>query len=84
MYTEKHTPGKYERCESQLIGRVLYSSTPDDEVAFSHDHVDCYSLFKGDKFSFIMHETDQGFIDYVCGEPEVMLMRWNMIVNLGR
>lgn len=77
MYTEKRYPGKYEGCESAMVGRIL-SEWQDEELGDVQDF-GWYGLIKGKRYWFIVSEDNYGFVDYVSGTPEEIQKKWDTL-----
>ena len=77
MYTQQPHPGKFEGNRSQLVAQVVYNATPDEvcsEEGFGH-----YALVKGRKNWYILHESDQGFVDVEYGPSGEIMPAWDRI-----
>lgn len=68
MYTAGSKLGKFEGCESELVGRVLHDvcgiSGYDESCGDCQENGRWYALIHGNWHSFIITECDQGFVDY--------------------
>lgn len=81
MYTKKKRPGKFEGCESQLVGEVLYQLSacgPDEQVG-SVDDLGWYGLILGKKRAWIVREDHFGFFDYETFTHEEARGKWDEI-----
>ena len=83
MYTEGSKFGKFEGCESRLIGELLYSmdsSWHADSCGDVSENGRWYALVHGKRYHFIVTECDQGFVDYdVYSDRDQALADWALI-----
>lgn len=69
MFTKNLSPGKFEGNHSQLLAEIVHATASDggtsEELDFGSGdgYVDWFGLVNGKRFSFVVHETDQGFVD---------------------
>jgi hypothetical protein len=67
MYTENKSLGKFEMCQSELVGRILYDIAANgwhDEETGHVDWFGWFGLIHGKRYSFIVCEGVNGFVDY--------------------
>ncbi len=62
MYTANRSLGKFELCASELVGKILSTTTPNDQVG--GEFCDWYGLFLGNKRAWIAQEDSFGFWYY--------------------
>lgn len=66
MYTKagNRKPGKFESCESQLVGKILHGILPYPTAGSVQNASGCFGVIKGRRRTWIVHEDHFGFYNY--------------------
>lgn len=82
MHTRKHTLGKFQGNESEMLAQAVYNCSLDGswgESLGESDTFGWYAYIPGKRYHFILRENSQGFVYVEYGKPYEMATMWERI-----